>query len=1296
MKPLPSIDAALDDVLQHEQKLKGEKGGSARGVQSVALAVPGDKTKGFDGSNYGRDTKNVQDADKKFCRYCKKDGHVKEECYRLKNKKARMNEGNTNAPFAGSVSQSPSQSSDSGSSVSGSTLDKSQSSTISFTDDELAKLKFLLNHSDSMSPSPPASPSIKHVAFSVSHHLPPQPNFSGKYVLTSHLQQGLLALAQNWILDTGASNHIACTLSSYTKVIPVSGQFVYLPNGSKVPVSHIGSVTLFPGLTLDGVLLVPSFTFNLVSISQLTHQLPISLHFESDSCHIQDLLTKNQIGLARQIKGLYHLLPTPSIPQVAATYNFQPQSIQLWHWRLGHPSQAREQQILGCNREIVKHCSTCHLAKQKRLPFPLSDSKANSPFDLIHVDIWGPLAVKSHDGFSYFLTLVDDNTRSVWAYLMKSKSEASEFLQQFCVMIHRQFNTAVKAIRSDQGNEFHMSEFYASNGIEHQTSCVETPEQNARVERKHQHILNVARALRFQSNLPLSFWSDCISHAVYLINRIPSPITNNLSPFQLLYKKPPSLSHLRVFGYLCYASTLLRDRTKFDPRARQCLFLGYPPGVKGYKLFDLNSHQFFLSRNVVFYEHILPYRPSAQSSSSIAPVSDPIFPITTPLPPDSSVPSYPSQNAPSASTSLPSPSTPYTSHPSPSPSTPSTTQSPTSNLGAEPHEMFGVHSDGEEDTELCVQEEIEEGVEPVIRKSDRLKQVPFWHKDFVFTGTVSKHSIQHVLSFDHLPQSHRTYVLNVMNSVEPTSYEEASKELCWRNAMTAESDALEANQTWDLVIPPPGVRPIGSKWVYKIKHRSDGTIERHKARVVAKGFTQIYGIDFLDTFSPVAKINSVKALLAVVASKDWHIHQMDVSNAFLHGDLNEDVYMKVPPGIPVPDKRMVCKLKKSLYGLKQASRQWFAKLTASLLKNGFSQAASDYSMFTKRVQGRMLVVLVYVDDILIAGSSLGDVEQVKIYLGREFKVKDLGELKFFLGLEVYRDHRGIFVNQRKYCVDLLDDVGYMEAKDCVSPVDYKVKLSAKQGEPLPNPEVYKRLIGRLHYLTITRPDLTYAVQQLCQFQKDPYSEHLQAAFRVLRYLKHAPGQGLLFKADTNLEIQGYSDSDWASCPDTRRSVTGYCTVLGDCLLTWKSKKQTTVSRSSSEAEYRALAQLVCELQWIRSLLAEMGVKIPLPIEVFCDNKSAIHIAENPVFHERTKHIEIDCHITRERLKSGLIKLSHVRTDDQLADLFTKGVTRYRLDYLLRKLGVTDLHSPTCGGVSKSLSNSQNAEEEKVS
>ncbi|CAL1383720.1 unnamed protein product [Linum trigynum] len=643
------------------------------------------------------------------------------------------------------------------------------------------------------------------------------------------------------------------------------------------------------------------------------------------------------------------------------------------------------------------------------------------------------------------------------------------------------------------------------------------------------------------------------------------------------------------------------------------------------------------------------------------------------------------------------------------PFVPNVVSSPSSSSGFIPFDTIDGQNaevseevlDHEEEGALDTTNELEE--EPqhnnTLRKSTRKTTAPVWHKDYYLgTGaTAQKHQypISSHMDFSQLSQQHKHFSLAVTNLQDPLSYHEAVKEECWRQAMREEKTALEINNTWDVVDAPPGKKLVGSKWVYKTKLLDDGSIERRKARVVAKGFTQVYGVDFLDTFSPVVKINTVKTLLAVASVKNWELSQMDVSNAYLNGELEEEVYMKLPPGMEIPGK--ACKLKKSLYGLKQAERQWYARLTDALIRFGFNQSFSDYSLFTKKTSQGITIILVYVDDIILSGDDQDMIQEAKDFLSKEFKVRDLGKLKYFLGLEIARSSAGISVTQRKYCLDLLIDTGFLSSKPSKTPSDMKTRLSQFNDEESEDPYEYKSLVGRLSYLTTTRPDISYSVQQLCQFQAQPKKSHLKASHRILMYLKNSPGQGLFFASNTDFTLTGYSDSDWGACPDTRRSITGYCTFLGDSLITWKAKKQAIVSKSSSEAEYRALSQLSCEIQWITQLLKDLNVEYQGPATVFCDNKSTIHMAENPVFHERTKHIEIDYHVIRERVKSKLISLKYVCTDRNLADIFTKGLSAHRFKWILFKLGVYDIYSPACGGLSTGMGHSalkQSKEEEE--
>ncbi|GJT76414.1 reverse transcriptase domain-containing protein [Tanacetum coccineum] len=499
--------------------------------------------------------------------------------------------------------------------------------------------------------------------------------------------------------------------------------------------------------------------------------------------------------------------------------------------------------------------------------------------------------------------------------------------------------------------------------------------------------------------------------------------------------------------------------------------------------------------------------------------------------------------------------------------------------------------------------------------------------------------------------------------------------------MNKELDALESNNTWELTLLPPNKQAIGSKWVYKIKYKSDGSVERYKGRLVAKGFNQKEGVDYTKNFAPVAKMVTVRTILTMATISNWHIHQLDINNAFLHRDLDEEVYMTLPSGY---NKKVfpntVCKLKKSLYGLKHANRQWFTKLTTFLLSLGFKQNKADTCLLTYFTKDISLVLLIYVDDILITGNSLTFINNIKQQLHNTFSIKDLGPLHYYLGIEFIRSEKGLVMTQRKYAFDLIKHAGLTHTKHAKTPLDPNIKLTYDSATPLTNSSHYRTLVGKLIYLTITRPDITFAAQLLSQFSHSPHTTHLKALQRVLRYIKLSLGQGLFFSRTNPLTLQAYCDSDWATCPASRRSVTGFGVFLGDSLISWQSKKQAVVSRSSTEAEYRALADCSCEITWLNSLLKDLHIPITTPVKVFCDNSSAIALASNPVQHARTKHIEIDCQFVRDKIKAGQILPIYVPTTSQTADLLTKALHTPLYNKCLSKLGMCDPYTlPTCRG-----------------
>ncbi|RVW85060.1 Retrovirus-related Pol polyprotein from transposon TNT 1-94 [Vitis vinifera] len=675
------------------------------------------------------------------------------------------------------------------------------------------------------------------------------------------------------------------------------------------------------------------------------------------------------------------------------------------------------------------------------------------------------------------------------------------------------------------------------NGVIFQHSCVYTPQQNGVVERKHRHILQVARALKFHAQVPTQFWGECALTAVHIINRLPSPVLSFKTPFELLYSKPPSYSHLRVFGCLAYA-TNVHTSHKFDYRAMPSIFIGYPVEND-----DFSS----------------PSRPSElviEPSSQIDP---------NPSPPPSTTLVSPSPVPPFASIS----SAPPARHPS--------------------FHQKHTHPN----------QPLAPSLQPPYRPPIKLRLclLPRFLQSIVF--------------------------LDSSAVTEPRSYSEAAAHPEWQEAMRSELQALQANGTWSLTPLPAGKTPIGCRWVYKIKHRSDGSIERYKARLVAKGFTQLEGVDYQDTFSPTAKIISVRCLLALAAARGW---------ASATGEEN-----------------LVCRLHKSLYGLKQASRQWFAKFSEAIQSAGYAQSRADYSLFTRKQGKSFTALLIYVDDILITGNDPVSIATTKKFLHSHFHLKDLGDLKYFLGIEVSASKNGIFISQRKYALEIIEDAGLLGAAPIDTPMERGLKLSDKS-DLLKDQGRYRRLVGRLIYLTVSRPDITYAVHVLSRFMHQPRKAHMEAAFRVVRYLKNAPGQGLFFSSNNDFRLRAYCDSDWAGCPLTRRSTTGYCVFLGPSLISWRSKRQKTVSLSSAEAEYRAMTGACCELTWLRYLLKDLGVLHKEPALLYCDNKAALHIAANPVFHERTRHIEMDCHYIRDKIQDGSIITRHVSSAHQLADI----------------------------------------------
>ncbi|OIT20722.1 retrovirus-related pol polyprotein from transposon tnt 1-94, partial [Nicotiana attenuata] len=481
--------------------------------------------------------------------------------------------------------------------------------------------------------------------------------------------------------------------------------------------------------------------------------------------------------------------------------------------------------------------------------------------------------------------------------------------------------------------------------------------------------------------------------------------------------------------------------------------------------------------------------------------------------------------------------------------------------------------------------------------------------------------------------------------------------------MDDEFNALLANHTWSLIPRPPNINVVGCKWVYRVKQKSDGSLDRCKVCLVAKGYTQSYGVDYGETFSPVVRPATIRLVLSIALSRGWHIRQFDVKNAFLNSLLTDTVYMEQPHGFQDSHyPHHVCKLHKALYGLKQAPRAWFARFGHFLISHGFSNSRADSSLFVYKSGERYLYLLLYVDDIILIGSDSSLLSWFSDMLHVEFSINDLGDLYFFLGVRVSRTSACLHLSQAKYARDILDRAGLIGCKPVATPVSSSTSLDSSLSSAVDN-SLYRNLVGALQYLTLTRPNICYAINSASQHIQSPQSHHFSEVKRILRYVAGTLHHCLLLRPSNSISLTAYSDADWAGCPDTRRSASISLLFFGNNLISWSSKKQHTVSRSSTEVEYRAMAHTVADILWVQELLRDLHIYLPDPPLVYCDNISALYLTVNPIYHSRTKHLAVDFHFVRERVASGSILVRYLPTYQQLADILTKGLVSQKFKHL---------------------------------
>ncbi|RVW13483.1 Retrovirus-related Pol polyprotein from transposon TNT 1-94 [Vitis vinifera] len=965
------------------------------------------------------------------------------------------------------------------------------------------------------------------------------------------------ASMDSWFLDSGATHHLSHTAANIHNGTPYNGtDSVMVGNGKSLPITQVGHSFLHTPakpFVLHNVLHVPQLTSNLISVSKFCTDSNTILEFHPSSFFVKDKDTKVTLLQGQLERGLYKF-PTSSISSPTASPKHQvfltktQPTTMLWHQRFGHPSGVILQKIFI---HVI-----FHITQIKQLMFAMLVVVPKVTKFLFLCPLPGPPLLLNSSMQTcgdqhlflppqvprYFLLLMDDYSRFVWFYLLPTKDQVHSTFVQFKTLVENQFQTTIKCLQTDHGGEFiALTKFLSLHGILHRFSCPYTPEQNGRVERKMRHVVETGLTLLYTATLPSKFWPYAFTTAVTLINCMPSPLLNYSSPFSLLYKHPPDYFHFKVFGCLCYPHLKHLNSNKFQPRSTPCIFLGYAPSHKGYLCLNPTTNRVYISRHVVFAETTFPFQ--ALSLPSQQSYHIPVTP-TFPLPPSPIL--FP----------------PTTSSPLATPSELAPTSPPASSLSLPP-----------------------------------LIQVPFVDEAAETPTTSLQDSTAPIPGHPMITRSKsgickkKTYLTSL--TIEPRTVKQALQDPNWKIAMEQEYQALLKNQTWSLVPPPSNAKIIGCKWVFKLKHKPNGSIDRYKARLVAQGFHQTYGIDFFETFSPVVKPCTIRLVLSIA------------------------VFMMQPPGFEDNScPTHVCRLQKALYGLKQAPRAWFHKLSSFLLQIGFQCSRADASLFYFHSASDIIILLIYVDDILITGSNPSRVHQIISQLSSHFALRDLGDISYFLGIEVTRLSHALHLNQQRYIHQLLERANLHEAKSANTPGALGKLLSAADGEPLSALDAthYRSLVGALQYITLTRPEISFVVNRACQYMARPTTSHLQAAKRILRYLKGTATHGISIHASPSLSLQGYTDADWASCPDDRRST---------------------------KSEYRALALLAAEVSWVQFLLKELCIPQQDTPLIWCDNISATALAANSVFHARSKHIEIDLHFVRDKFSAARTRLSVV-------------------------------------------------------
>ena len=1125
--------------------------------------------------------------------------------------------------------------------------------------------------------------------------------------LSSSTSIGIAGIAANGdplerleVYDSGATCHMSPYIDAFIdfefitpKPICAANNQIFQAVGKGDMQVKIPNGDSFTSATLHDVLYAPDIAFTLISLTHVD-KAGYSTLIEGGELHLIDRSTRTIVGRIPSHNDLWSVRPTKALENgnqhlLPGNCSLITISIMDLHRCLGHISPSTAAQLVNkgslpgitINDWNVDFCEVCALSKIKRQPFPKHRAHpAQDVGDVIHSDVWGPATVQAIGGESYAVTWIDEGTRYGVVEGMRAKSDTFAEYKAYEAWLRVQRGKNIKCLQTDRGGEYMSTEFVnhlRQQGTTRQLTVHDSPQSNGIAERCNGVLLNHVRALLADSGLPKFLWKEALKFAMWIRNRTTTHQLDGKTPYEAFHGVKPDVGEIHLWG----SRVWVRDLTagKLDPRGREGRFVGYDAESKGCRIYWPNSRSIGVERDLIFEDR---------------PVNSEL--ITLPEP-------FPVRNKRPKPTATTPPEIPKSHDAQPPEADPDSANQPTPSVDitAAPPDLVP----DEDQSDAAEAESINPRSKRIRKPSPLLRDLLEGKSDGgtargksripkgvqLPTGmTATQDDLELELECDITACfAHESQVIEVAMASAPDTgiADDDPKNLAeamersdwpeWKKAMDEEIALMAKYDVWDEVDHPDDANLVGCRWVFRIKRDSDGKILKYRARLVAQGFTQLYGVDFNETFAPVARLSSLRTVIAIAASEDWELHQMDVKSAYLNSPIDTAIYMRLPPGYT--SKGKVARVKKGLYGLRQSGNLWHKTLAIAFQQLDLIRSAVDHGVFYVHDNEGTTIVCSSTDDFAITASSPSRMEKFKSNLSNHFEMSDLGELAWILGIRVTRDRtlRTISLSQSAYIDSVVKRFNLTSAAPLGTPLDPSIQLSKDQSpsttqhwedmQKVP----YREAIGSLMYAAIgTRPDITYAVTALSQYLQNPGRAHWEQAKRVIRYLKGTRDHELKFGSSGGVE--GFSDANWGNDIDDRHSICGYAFTLNGGAISWSSKKQSVVALSSTEAEYIAITHAAKEATWVRHLLSELYSPLVLnyPIILYSDNKSAIELVKNATFHSRTKHIAIRYHYVCEAYNDGVIFLDHRGTEDMPADVFTKPLIRIKLNKFARLLGLS--------------------------